>query len=58
MLSVLSGYAGTNILYIKEYVGDARINSLHLQYPKAQKQAYDVAVNQVVKSFTLGALAE
>jgi hypothetical protein len=53
---VLSGYKGSEILYIKAYVGNGSTNRLHIHYLKDLKLKYDAVVGVVAKSFSPGPL--
>lgn len=53
---VLSGYKGSNILYLKTYVGRSSINHLYIQFPSSQKSEYDNVVTKISKSFKSGNL--
>lgn len=53
---VLSGYKGSNILYLKTYVGRSSINHLYIQFPSSQKNEYDNIVTKISKSFKSGNL--
>jgi hypothetical protein len=51
---VLSGYKGSNILYIKTYVGKKSSNYLHIEYPIDKKTEYDKIVTKISRSFKRG----
>ena len=48
---VLSGYKGTNILYIKALYSSDDVCILLLEYPRAAKERYDALVTTMSKSF-------
>ena len=51
---VLSGYKGSNILYIKTYMGKETIYHLYMKYPIKLKKDYDNFVSKVSRSFKPG----
>lgn len=53
---VLSGYKGSDILYVKTYVGKGSINHLRIAYPANRKAAYDGIVAEIARSFKPGRL--
>ena len=53
---VLSGYKGSNIVYLKTYVGRSSVNHLYIQFPSSQKNEYDNIVTNISKSFKSGNL--
>jgi len=53
---VLSGYKGSNIVYLKTYVGRSSINHLYIQFPSSQKNEYDNIVTIISRSFKSGNL--
>jgi hypothetical protein len=53
---VLSGYKGSDILYVKTCVGEGAINHLYIQYPSRRKTEYEHMVTKVSRSFKPGDL--
>lgn len=53
---MLSGYKGTEILYLKVFIGAGSMNTLWIQYPKIGGKNYEQLVAQVSKSFQPGDL--
>ena len=53
---VLSGYKGSDIVYLKLWVGSDAINGLRIEYPSSMKKKYDAVVTKIVRSFRPGAL--
>jgi hypothetical protein len=54
---VLSGVKGSEILYLKTYVGGGSINHLYIRYPVQMKSTYDKIVDVVSRSFVPGSLS-
>jgi hypothetical protein len=52
----LSGYKGSEVLYLKTYVGKGSLNHLYISYPASLKAKYDKIVDVISKSFTPGPL--
>ena len=52
---VLSGYKGSNILYLKTYVGNVA-NYLYIEYPAHQKAKYNGIAAKISRSFKPGNL--
>ena len=48
---VLSGYSGSDILYIKTYLANGTLYHLYMKYPYSMKRVYDSIVSNVSKSF-------
>jgi len=55
---VLSGFKGSNIVYLKTFVGSGSINHLYIQYPVDRKNDYDGIVSHLSHSFKPGDLTE
>ena len=55
---VLSGTKGSDILYLKTFVGKGSKNDLYIEYPASQKAAYDTIVGEISRSFKPGDLNE
>ncbi|MDD3916598.1 MAG: hypothetical protein PHX00_05555 [Synergistaceae bacterium] len=53
---VLSGYRGSDIVYLKLWVGPDAVNGLEMAYPSALKKEYDAIVTKIVRSFRPGDL--
>ncbi|HPR90415.1 MAG TPA: hypothetical protein PLD93_03160, partial [Synergistaceae bacterium] len=53
---VLSGYRGSDIVYLKLWVGPDAVNGLEMAYPSALKKEYDAVVTNIVRSFRPGDL--
>ena len=53
---VLSGYRGSDIVYLKLWVGPDAVNGLEMAYPSALKKEYDAVVTKIVRSFRPGDL--
>ena len=53
---VLSGYRGSDIVYLKLWVGTDAVNGLEMAYPSALKKEYDAVVTKIVRSFRPGDL--
>ena len=53
---VLSGYRGSDIVYLKLWVGSGAVNGLEMAYPSALKKEYDAVVTNIVRSFRPGDL--
>jgi hypothetical protein len=52
----LSGFKGSEVLYLKTFVGKGSINHLYISYPVSRKAQYDKIVEGISKSFTPGPL--
>ena len=55
---VLSGYKGSDILYIKSYVGVGANNDLWIRYPRALAREFSAIAGKVSGSFKPGDLKE
>lgn len=53
---VLSGQKGSEVIYIKGFVGVGSINTMILEYPKKDEKAYDLLVTQLSRGFRPGDL--
>ncbi len=53
---VLSGYRGSDIVYLKLWVGRDAVNGVEMTYPSALKKEYDRIVTKIVRSFRPGEL--
>lgn len=54
---VLSGNKGSDIIYLKTYIGKGSMNNLYIQYPSQHRNAYDEAVTRASRSFKPGDLS-
>jgi hypothetical protein len=55
---VLSGFKGSDIVYLKTYVGKGAINNLYIKYPARMKMKYNGTVMKISQSFKPGDLKE
>jgi hypothetical protein len=55
---ILSGYKGSDVLYIKTYVGKGVINHLYIKYPSKRSGVYDEIVSRISRSFKPGDLGD
>jgi len=55
---VLSGYKGSDVLYIKSYVGVGASNDLWIRYPQTLAKEYSAITIKVSESFKPGDLKE
>lgn len=53
---VVSGLKGSQVIYIKGFVGVGSINTLLLEYPKKDEKAYDLLVTKLSSGFRPGDL--
>lgn len=51
---VLSGFKGSDILYLKTFIGTESINHLYMRYPSSSKTVYDPIVGKISFSFRPG----
>jgi len=53
---VLSGYKGSDVVYLKTYVGEGAVNHLYIKYPAQKKADYTETVTIISRSFKPGDL--
>lgn len=53
---VVSGLKGSQVIYIKGFVGVGSTNTLMLEYPKKDEKAYDLLVTKLSRGFRPGDL--
>ncbi len=51
---VLSGFKGSEVLYIKTFIGAESINHLSMRYPAGHKTLYDDIVHKISHSYKPG----
>lgn len=51
---VLSGFKGSEVLYLKTFIGTESINHLYIRYPAGHKAVYDGIVDKISHSYRPG----